>query len=43
MVRKITYESVNCGDVVPQIKQYVDQETIWQSFGRIARLQPGAQ
>jgi acyl dehydratase len=29
MAGKVTYGSVNCGDVLPQVKQHVDQETIW--------------
>jgi acyl dehydratase len=30
MQKKITFESVECGDVLPEVVQNVDQETIWK-------------
>ena len=30
MEKKITFESVNCGDVLPEVRQMVNQEVIWQ-------------
>lgn len=30
MAEKLTFESVNCGDVLPELKQHIDQETIWK-------------
>jgi len=30
MEKRITFESVNCGDVLPEVRQQVDQEVIWQ-------------
>lgn len=30
MTDRVTYESVNCGDILPEVKQYVDQEVIWR-------------
>ena len=30
MAKKLTFESVNCGDVLPEVKQHIDQETIWK-------------
>lgn len=29
-MKKVTFESVNCGDILPEVKQHVDQETIWR-------------
>lgn len=29
MAAKVNFESVNCGDILPQVKQHVDQEAIW--------------
>jgi acyl dehydratase len=29
MANKLTFESVNCGDVVPEVKQHASQEAIW--------------
>jgi len=29
-MKKVSYESVNCGDVLPEVKQFLDQETIWK-------------
>jgi acyl dehydratase len=30
MAKKLTFESVNCGDVLPEVKQHVTQEVIWK-------------
>jgi acyl dehydratase len=30
MAKKLTFESVNCGDVLPEVKQHVSQEVIWK-------------
>ncbi len=30
MDKKITFASVNCGDVLPEVRQMVNQEVIWQ-------------
>lgn len=30
MADKLTFESVNCGDVLPEVNQHIDQETIWK-------------
>ncbi|MBM3166554.1 MAG: hypothetical protein FJZ94_03795 [Chloroflexi bacterium] len=29
MTEKLTFETVNCGDVLPEVKQHVTQEVIW--------------
>jgi acyl dehydratase len=30
MDKRITFESVNCGDILPEVVQHVDQEIIWR-------------
>jgi len=30
MAGRLTIESVNCGDVLPEIKQHISQEVIWK-------------
>jgi len=30
MADRLTFESVNCGDMLPEVKQHVDQEAIWR-------------
>jgi 3-hydroxybutyryl-CoA dehydratase len=30
MAEKLTFESVNCGDVLPEVKQHMSQEVIWR-------------
>jgi len=30
MTDKLTFESVNCGDVLPEVQQHVSQEDIWR-------------
>ena len=30
MEEKITFESVNCGDVLPEVTQHISQEDIWK-------------
>jgi 3-hydroxybutyryl-CoA dehydratase len=30
MAKKLTFESVNCGDVLPEVKQHISQEVIWK-------------
>jgi acyl dehydratase len=30
MVNKLTFTSVNCGDILPEVKQYISQEVIWK-------------
>ena len=30
MKEKITFASVNCGDVLPEVRQHIDQEIIWK-------------
>lgn len=30
MADKLTFESVNCGDMLPEVKQYITQEDIWK-------------
>jgi len=29
-MKSISFENVNCGDVLPEVRQHVDQETIWK-------------
>jgi acyl dehydratase len=29
-MKKVTFTDVNCGDVLPEVKQHIDQETIWK-------------
>ncbi len=28
--KKVTFESVNCGDVLPEVRQHITQEVIWR-------------
>jgi acyl dehydratase len=30
MAEKLIFESVNCGDVLPEVKQHMSQEVIWR-------------
>ena len=30
MAQKLTFESVKCGDVLPEVKEHVSQEVIWK-------------
>jgi acyl dehydratase len=30
MAEKLTFDSVNCGDVLPEVKQHISQEVIWR-------------
>lgn len=30
MAEKLTFESVNCGDVLPEVEQHMSQEVIWR-------------
>jgi acyl dehydratase len=30
MAKKLTFESVNCGDVLPEVKQHISQDVIWR-------------
>jgi 3-hydroxybutyryl-CoA dehydratase len=30
MAKKLTFASVNCGDVLPEVKQHISQEVIWR-------------
>jgi len=30
MAKRLTFEWVNCGDVLPEVKQHVSQEVIWK-------------
>ena len=30
MTKKLTFDSVNCGDVLPEVREHISQEVIWQ-------------
>jgi acyl dehydratase len=30
MAEKLTFESVNCGDLLPEVKHHISQEVIWR-------------
>jgi len=30
MAQKLTFESVKCGDMLPEVKEHITQEVIWK-------------